>query len=188
MGIGHRQHLRNHREGRGQRPVSSREPLHVVFKAEKSRLRLRSLRSSRSFLIVNNVVQLYAAKFGVQVEQISIQNDHVHLLLRAHRCSRFVDFFRTVTGQIAQRLEREGLLAGFNQPAATVTDTPSADSKKGTGLWKHRPFSRVVRGWRAYKIAKNYIQLNEQEARGQIPYRKARLRGLSMSEWRLLWS
>lgn len=203
MGIGHRQlHLiktdwqhrfsyggvlRNQRKGRGQRPLSSREPVHAVFKVQSSRLRGRSLRSSRSFLIVSQVIQRYGAKLAVKIEQISIQNDHVHLLLRSSRRSQFGNFFRTVAGQIAQRLEREGLLLAGSEES-NVTDTPSKGREKGTGLWKHRPFSRVVRGWRAYKIAKNYIQLNEQEARGRIPYRKTRLRGLSMSEWQLLWS
>ena len=74
-----------------------------------------------------------------------------------------------------------------------VTGTCKAAGKNGVtgtspkGLWRHRPFSRVVRGWRAYKIVRNYIQLNEKEALGHIPYRKERLKGLSTSEWQTLW-
>jgi hypothetical protein len=96
-----------------------------------------------------------------------------------------------VAGQIAQRLELEELLVGQGPgPRQRVTDTPGSPRKlrKGTGLWKYRPFSRVVRGWRAYKIVRDYIQLNEQEARGKIPFRKSRLRGLSSGEWRILWT
>jgi len=55
-------------------------------------------------------------------------------------------------------------------------------------LWRHRPFTRVVKGWRAYNIVRDYIQLNEKEALGDIPYRAERLRGLSSSDREILWS
>jgi putative transposase len=44
-----------------------------------------------------------------------------------------------------------------------------------------------VRGFKAYKIVRDYIQLNEQEALKKMPYRKERLRGLSMRDWEVLW-
>lgn len=61
------------------------------------------------------------------------------------------------------------------------------DVGKATGLWLYRPFTRVIRGWRAYKTVRDYIQLNEKEALGEIPYRPSRLRGLLKSEWESLW-
>jgi hypothetical protein len=104
---------------------------------------------------------------------------------------------------MAQRLEKEGLLKA-------VTDTSARNASGSMGnvktksvrgrelsqkltrnflkLWKHRPFSRVVRGYRAYKIVRNYIQLNEKEVLGEIKYQSLRLRGLSMSDWKILWS
>jgi hypothetical protein len=175
-------------------------------------------------------------------------------MIRAPKRSKFKDFFRVVAGQIAQIMERDGLLKekvtergrstssktvseenvfnvkhGGLLPGAAVnprvTDTPTglrAHRKtsseggniarrdredalearqslshdgispnigqiKGTKLWKYRPFTRVIRGFKAYRIVRDYIQLNELEARGKIPYRKARLRGLSAGEWELLW-
>ncbi len=55
-------------------------------------------------------------------------------------------------------------------------------------LWKYRPFSRVVKGWKSYKIVRNYIQLNEKEVLGKIKYQKNRLRGLSTADWQILWA
>jgi hypothetical protein len=81
-------------------------------------------------------------------------------------------------GQIAQRFESKGWL---------VTDTPTRP-QKGTRLWIYRPFSRVVRGWKAYQTVRDYIQLNEKEATGEIRYKKNRLRGLSAGEWEILWA
>ena len=96
---------------------------------------------------------------------------------------------------ITQILEKEGLLCpkmvksfDFRTAKNVVTDTPQMVTVRGTGLWTLRPFSRIVFGWKAYVIVKNYIQLNEKEALGQIKYSKYRLRGLSASDWNILWT
>jgi putative transposase len=178
--------LRNKRRGRGQRPLSTREPLHVVFKVNRLRLRHRSLRSAQGLSLILLIIRKYAAHFAVRIDQYSVQGDHLHLLLRAPRRSGFHHFFRLVAGQIAQRFELEGLLA---------TDTPTGlkngaktPAGSGTSLWQYRPFSRVVRGYRAHKIVRAYIALNEKEILRVIPYQKRRLRGLSTSDWELLGS
>ena len=169
--------LRNKSAGRGSRPLSTKCALHIVFKIHKARLRSRSLRSTQNFALTNQIIKKYAQYFRVKVEQLSIQNDHFHALIRTTRRSHFQHFFRVVAGQIAQRFQKEGLL---------MTGTPLA--LMGTkSLWKFRPFSRVIKGWRAYKIIQNYIQLNEKEVLEEIRYQKQRLSGLSSGEWAILW-
>lgn len=170
--------LRKKRKGRKQRPLSRKHPLHLVFKVNKSCLQNKNLRHPKCFSLIHQILNRWSHYFGVRVEQLSIQKDHIHILVRSSSRYQFRDFFRVMAGQIAQRFEQEGYLS--------VTDTPGGG--KGTGLWKHRPFTRIVVGWKAYSIVRNYIQLNEKEALGVIPYRKTRLRGLSMRDWQLLWS
>jgi hypothetical protein len=63
----------------------------------------------------------------------------------------------------------------------------SAQALAPLPLWKYRPFTRVVRGFRAYKIVRDYIQLNEKEATGEICYSKQRLHGLLADELSRLW-
>jgi REP element-mobilizing transposase RayT len=148
------------------------------------------LRSARGFALANRIIKKYAAHFYIKIEQLSLQNDHIHALVRTSRRSLYQHFFRVVTGQIAQQFKREGMLT-IQLVTDTKTRTPSYKSKAATNaisLWKYRPFTRVVRGWKAYKIVRNYIQLNEQEVIGKIPFRKERLCGLSSAEWELLWS
>jgi putative transposase len=164
--------LRNSRAGRKARVLSSKDPLHLVFKANKDCVK-SGLRSYKRYFLILKLLQKYALKFGVKIEQTSIQYDHIHILLRAPRRSNYFSFFRVLAGQIAQEFMKQGL----NQ---SVTDTP----KK---LWKQRPFSRVVKGYKAYKVVRNYIQLNEAEGMKIISYSKTRLKGLSSSEWKLLW-
>jgi len=172
--------LRNQRAGRKFRPLSSREPVHLVLKANKERVR-SGFRTYRRFFLIQGILQKYSNRFFIKIEQVSVQADHIHLLIRTSRRSNYQSFFRVFAGQIAQRLEQEQLLT-------VVTDTPQAPLKVAKKLWKHRPFTRVIRGWRAYRIVRDYIQLNEQEALGRIVYRKQRLKGLSSQEWEILWA
>lgn len=180
--------LRKKQIGRGHRPLSTKNPIHAVFKVERLRLRHRSLRSPNNFSLVLNTIKKYSKYFSVKVEQLSVQNDHIHLLIRTSKRSQFHHFFRVVPGQIAQCFEKENLLARrLNRSASSMTDTPEKDDRKSKSIWKHRPFTRIVVGLKGYKIIRNYIQLNEKEALGEIRYQKNRLRGLSLADWQILW-
>ena len=187
--------LRRLSGGRGVRPLACKLPLHVVFKINRSRLKRRSLRSNQSFRLIHKIVRNYAKMFFVKVEQITIQPDHLHLLIRTSRRSLFHHFFRVVAGQIAQQFLKWGLSFEKTErwPKARVTGTPNQGlnmkyPERSEDFWKFRPFSRVVKGYKAYQIIKDYIQLNEQEVTGVIKYSKLRLRGLSSAEWNLLWA
>lgn len=162
--------LRQSRLGRQARPLSTHNPIHLVLKVDRQKIR-RGFRSPLGFKICNTVIHTYADRFSVKVEQLAICNDHIHLIVRLSRRSLGQHFFRVVAGQIAQNFKNNGFW---------VTDTQR--------IWKFRPFTRVVTGWKAYQIVRNYVQLNKKEAEGIIPYRKERLRGLSAGEWQLLWS
>ncbi len=166
--------MRNKRLGRGQRPLSTREPVHVVFKINKNHPSIKSLRSPKCFALIQRLLKKYSIHFYIKVDQVSIQHDHFHLLLRAPRRCQFHYFFRVFAGQIAQQLQM-------------ATGTQKACNKKKS-LWWYRPFSRVVKSYRAYEIVRDYIKLNEKEAQGKILYRKNRLRGLSTSDWDILWT
>lgn len=193
--------LRQKRRGRFSRPLSTRIPIHLVFKADRKAYK-QGLRSPRGFAITQRILKKYSKHFFVKLEQVAVCQDHIHILVRFSRRSLGQHFLRVVAGQIAQEYQKEGLLkpvTGTPQRAERgrrVTDTPDGAAREAKvvelpmkALWKHRPFTRVVvGGWRAVQTVRNYVRLNEKEARGQIPYRKTRLRGLSSTEWELLWS
>jgi putative transposase len=188
--LSHGGSLRSQRRGRRNRPLSCKHPLHVVFKINRSALKGHSLRTLKVFQLCQNMIRIYAKKFFIQIEQVSIQNNHIHLLIRTTRRSLYLHFFRVVAGQIAQTCHRFGLCSGHLKKR--VTDTPEEGGQKTEGkkisLWKHRPFSRIVKGRRAYIIIKNYIQLNEMEATGKIAYQINRLRGMTAEDLKKLWS
>jgi len=162
--------LRKSHHGRGARPLSSKRSLHLVFKINKTALR-RGLRHPESYKVVNEVIAKYRRKFFVKIESLSVQGDHIHLMVRCSKRSLFQAFFKVVSGQIAQRL----------------TGT-FRESYEGPRVWKYRPFSRVVEGFRAAIVLRNYIQLNECEARGERSYRKQRLKGMGPAQLAELWA
>ncbi|UYL08715.1 transposase [Bdellovibrio sp. SKB1291214] len=160
--------LRKSSKGRGARPLSTKDPIHLVFKINKAAV-TKGLRHPRNFNLMNALMKKYARKFFVKIEQASVQTDHIHILIRGGRRSAMQSFFRVVAGQFAQCL----------------TDT-FTKGHEGERIWKHRPFTRVIRGFKPYRIVRDYIQLNELEALGR-PYSKTRLRGLSEEQLRELW-
>jgi REP element-mobilizing transposase RayT len=167
--------LRKSAEGRSARPLSTTDPIHLVLKINKSAVK-GGLRSPHAFRLMSVLIKRYSLKFFVKVEQFSIQNDHVHLLIRGTKRSKLQSFFRVVPGQFAQNM----------------TDTPRDDEKSEKNnkekkkIWKYRPFTRVIKGFKPYQIVKDYIQLNECEANGR-PYSKTRLRGLTQEQLIELW-
>jgi REP element-mobilizing transposase RayT len=126
------------------------------------------------------VVERYARRFEVKVIQISIQEDHLHLHIRATKRGQYQSFFRVVTGQIAQILKEKNCLR-------TMKCADQKSRKQGTNLWRQRPFTRVVRGRRDFQNVQDYVRLNEKEVLGEIPYRKERLKGLTSEERKQLW-
>ena len=175
--------LRQKRNGRGARPLSTKDPLHLVLKARRQKIRY-GFRTPKRFLLIHQILEKYSRKFFVKVEQVSVQSDHLHLLVRTTRRSNYQSFFRVLAGQIAQRFEKEGLLSVDSPVTGTRPRSQPRSRAVDRGLWRHRPFTRIVRGLKGLQIVRNYIQLNEKEARNEIPYRKERLKGLSNAEWR----
>lgn len=176
--------LRQLRKGRKSRPLSTRKPHHVVLKADKKALKL-NFRSPRTYKLVRRIIDRYAKRFFIKIDQCSVNFDHIHMNIRIPHRAMSHYFLRVVAGQIAQELQNEKLLREVTDtPARSQTGVPSRVMK----LWLFRPFTRVVHGWRAWNTLKNYIQLNEKEVTGVIPYQKQRLRGLSTKHWQKLWN
>jgi len=121
--------LRQKRRGRKARPLSTREPIHLVFKADNKSYK-RGLRSPLGFAISQRILKKYAKRFFVKLEQVAICQDHIHCLVRFSKRSLGQHFFRVVAGQIAQEFQKNGLIK--------VTDTPAERfpiAKVGSGAF-----------------------------------------------------
>ena len=98
--------------------------------------------------IIEEILKKQAKKFGVKIYGLSVQKDHIHLNIRIFSRITYKAFIRAVTGLIARKL--------------------------GCGIWKFRPFTRIVKWGRPFEILKKYILQNELEIKDIIPYQERR--------------
>ena len=137
---------------KSKRPLDSRFSTLVTLRAVQG-----GMRSLKTMAPVDRMVYQIARKHGVRIYQYSNVGNHLHILVILSRVSRWAGFIRELTGQIAQLMKTY-----LNLKAA---------------FWLYRPHTRIVRGWKkAYRIAKDYVYLNELEAEGHI--RRAETRTL----------
>jgi REP element-mobilizing transposase RayT len=117
-----------------------------------------TLSTPRSFAVVNELVRNISRKHGVRLYEYANVGNHLHLLLKLRSRPSWAAFIRELTGRIAQ-----------------LTNT----------RWKHRPYTRNVRGWRkAYQVAKEYVRLNVLEADGMISRQETK----TLRDLRLIWA
>ena len=95
------------------RALSTKDPIHLVLKANRETLR-GGLRSYKRYFLIQKLVRIYSKKFFVKIEQVSIQGDHVHLLIRISKRSLCHSFLRVLAGQIAQQFQAQGLIQRVN--------------------------------------------------------------------------
>ncbi len=68
------------------------------------------LRALKIQKIIKFLFQKYAKNFFVRIDQITIQHDHIHVIVRSPRRFYFQSFFEVIAGQIAHVFQKQGLL------------------------------------------------------------------------------
>ncbi|HAG90930.1 MAG TPA: hypothetical protein DCL41_03620, partial [Bdellovibrionales bacterium] len=97
--------------------------------------RKRTLFENRDF--INRTLKRQVRTFNHKILSWSVQKNHIHILLRIYDRKSYVRFIRAFTGLIARKL--------------------------GRGIWKFRPYSRVLSWGREIENVSNYIFRNEME-------------------------
>lgn len=117
------------------RPLSTRVPLHLVMKTAHLR-RSESLLRPRLARMARQVLFKQAAHFHIQIRQIVITADQIHLLLEIKNRQEFARFLRASSGLIAR------FALGRERGHALVTPKTA----KSAGFWLCRPLTRLVEG------------------------------------------
>lgn len=94
-------------------------------------------------------LQKFGQRFGVKIYRKATVSNHIHLLLKFPNRECYIKFVRAFTGALSKKFEVE---------------------------WSCRPFSRIVTWGRDFRSAGEYVQQNELEAFGVVPY-KPRAKG-----------
>jgi putative transposase len=156
--------LRCTREGRsGPRPISTRETMHLVLRSTKATGEW-SFKKPKNEKKIREIVARFSQKYGVRMISIGFVGNHIHFQLKLGNRFAFKPFIRGLTSSIAMAVtgvSRWTRVKGIGGPAKNQGTT-----KTGERFWDYRPFTRVVRGFRALLNLKDYIKVNELEGFG----------------------
>ena len=101
-----------------------------------------SLYQNRKF--ITETIENQAMKSGLKLYGLSVQHDHIHHSILCPNKPSYNAFVRAVTGLLAR--------------------------KYGRRMWKYRPYTKTIEWGRQQRNLKRYIEQNELEVRGVIPY------------------
>lgn len=142
------------------RPLDSKLPILITLRAVKGGMRL-----PKCFGEVNGAVYDTAKKYGFKVFKFANVGNHLHVLVQISKLKLWAAFIRELTGKIGLIMKMTlGLMEKF---------------------WAYRPHTRIIRGWqRAFKIAKDYVELNILEAEGFISRKETK----TLKDLRAIWA
>lgn len=135
------------------RPLSTKRPVHLVMRSSIARGELSFLRKKNARR-VRAIIKNQARRFGIRVAELSIVDNHFHVLVRLKTRRQFLDFLRSISGLIARAM------LGAERGSA-----------RGIRFWDARPFTRIVAIGRAYMGLKKFIFSDAVSALGFLPYR-----------------
>lgn len=157
------------------RPLSSKDAIHFVLRSEFAVGR-DSFLARRHQPQVHRILNHFAKKFGVRIYQMSINGNHIHLLVRITSRKLYRAFIKAVAGKIASQVMGGRSFSDYFQEkistnfAKSGRGDGSGGEDKTLGFWQFRPFSRVVNWGNDYKGCLNYLKQNTLEAIGFVKY------------------
>lgn len=159
--------LRNTREGRaGPRPLSTRETMHLVLRSTKA-VGEWSFKKRANEEKIRKILTRFSFKYGIRVLSIGIVGNHIHLQMKLGNRFAYKPFIRGLTASIAMAVtgvSRWKRIRGIGGPQAL--NAAHRHSATGEKFWDCRPFTRVVRGFKALLKLKDYIEINQIEGFG----------------------
>jgi REP element-mobilizing transposase RayT len=140
--------LRKKRKGRGTRPLSTKETMHLVLRSSQARGDW-SFKRKENVLKINVIITKFSKKHFVRIISIANVGNHLHLHIQLTKRVTYRRFIRAITSAIA----------------VAITGG-SRWQKIKIKFWDYRPFTRVIRGFRALLTLQDYITINQLEGLG----------------------
>lgn len=143
--------LMKKRKGRlGPRPLATKHTMHLVLRSSKAKGDW-SFRKHKNK--INQLVDKFARKYGVQIFSMANVWSHLHLQIKLSNRHTYRAFIRALTAAIAMAV------------TGASRWKPMKKLLKGK-FWDYRPFTRVVIGLRAFLSLEDYIAVNQLEGQG----------------------
>jgi REP element-mobilizing transposase RayT len=147
---------------RSRRPLSLKAPLHVTLRSELATSE-RSLLRHRP--LIEKIVLKAAKSFHIRIYEKAICGNHIHLLIKGRRRADLQNFFRVISGHIAQEILRKYPLPPSRGGAR------KGHAKNQRKFWSLLLYSRILTWGKEYKLVKAYVIQNTLEALNLTAYR-----------------
>ncbi|WP_374029282.1 transposase [Bdellovibrio bacteriovorus] len=123
---------------KSRRPLSEKEPIHLVLKSNKAFGR-RSLLHPVNRKLLLKYTRRFVFRFRVKLYRFANVGNHIHILIRVPDRQAYVSFISALTGTISKMIF------------------------KSAGMWDLRPFTRVASWGRGFSTLKRYIDRNVEQ-------------------------
>jgi REP element-mobilizing transposase RayT len=131
-----------------QRPLSTKDSMHIVLRSSEA----SGPRSFRNYAKeISAILETFATKYNIEIKSYANVGNHIHLHIKLFNRRSYTPFIRAVTAAIMIKVT--GFCKWRPKP-------------EGFQFWDHRPFSRVVTSFKAFKNLVDYIQINFLEGLG----------------------
>jgi REP element-mobilizing transposase RayT len=128
------------------RPLSTKDPMHLVVRSELSGTFSPSNRS------LERLIRSTAKRFGVKVYDLALNWSHIHAVIRIRNRDSSNSFIRALTGTIARKIQ--------------ISKNPTEK------IFSFRPFTRILTSGRDFRNVLQYQIINQMEARGLLNRKK----------------
>ena len=131
--------------------------MHVILRSSIAKGKMSFLSKSHSRKILS-IINKNRKRFGIRIYSISINSNHIHILLKLQYRNSFAKFMKSISSIIAR------FMLGVKKGKA-----------KSKQFWDNRPYSRIVEWGKAYYGVKAYILQNIKEAKGLCEYKPRKI-------------
>ena len=157
------------RRGRNKgRPLATRKSMHLVLRSTKA-VGPWSFKDPDNRGKIKQIIARFAGKYGVRILSRANVGNHLHFHIQLTNRYTYRPFIRAITAAIAMAVTG----ASRWRPLSELTHGK---------FWDHRPFTRIVQGFRDFLGVNKHIELNQLEGCG---YTRVQARYLLTQEWRV---
>ncbi|MEK7356096.1 MAG: transposase [Bdellovibrionota bacterium] len=133
------------------RPLDPRRPVHITMRSTKAKGRL-NFRNHQ--VTVSKVIETAAKRANIKLHKVANVGNHLHLLISFKTRESCQRFMREISGIIARKV------------------TGARKGKPFGKFWDLLAHSRVVTGFRGFRVALDYVFLNQVEGQFGTKARK----------------
>ncbi len=141
------------RKGRAEgRPLDTKNTIHLILRSTKA-VREWSFWKPVNKNKIKQIVSKFSKKYGVRIYSMANVGNHLHFQIKLSNRFTYDPFIRAITSAIAMAVTGASKINKFK-------------FEPKDRFWDQRPFTRVVKGYKAFLNLRDYIEINRLEGFG----------------------